>query len=260
MSGPRDPAPPIRLHWQADPVERPDALDTVILCGGRGTRAYPDTRDVPKPLLTVGRRPVVEHVMAVYEGHGCRRFVLATGYLSELFSERYGDREGPSEVVVVDTGLDADTAERLKRAAGHCRGDRFFATYGDGVGNIDLAELLTFHRDAGSWLTVTTVPLPSPYGTLVTDASGRVADFREKPRLDDHWINAGFFVVERKALELWAGDNLEREVLPDLARRGVLYAYRHRGFWRSMDTYKDRQELDALASGDTVPWLTTGQA
>lgn len=241
-------------------MERPGGLDTLILCGGRGNRAYPDTREVPKPLLTVGGLPIVEHVMAVYERHGCRRFVLATGYLTELFSERYTRHGGSSEVVVVDTGRDSDTGLRVSLAAEHCRGDRFFATYGDGVGNVDLSGLLRFHVDTGSWFTVTTVPLPSQYGTLVTDGTGRVVDFREKPRLEDHWINAGFFVVERKAFDVWAGDNLERDVLPDLADRGVLYAYRHHGFWRSMDTYKDRQELDGLASADPVPWLTTGHA
>lgn len=236
-------------------MERPGDLDTLILCGGRGTRAYPDTVEVPKPLLTVGALPIVEHVMAVYRRHDCRRFVLATGYRSEMFTERYGGPEGPSEVLVVDTGPDTDTGARVRLAAGHCRGRRFFATYGDGVGDVDLDELLRFHAATGAAVTVTTVPLPSQYGTLVTDDSGRVVDFREKPRLDDHWINAGFFVVEREALEVWAGDNLERDVLPDLAGRGSLYAYRHRGFWRSMDTYKDRQELDALASGGRPPWL-----
>ena len=237
-------------------MEDPATLDTLILCGGRGTRAYPDTRDLPKPLLTVGGRPIVEQVMAVYRRHGCKRFVLATGYLSEMFEERYSAGQGPEEIAVVDTGPETDTGRRVSLAAGHCRGPRFFATYGDGVGNVDLESLLRAHLDSGAWVTVTTVPLPSQYGTLVTDDTGRVVDFREKPRLEDHWINAGFFVVERRALDVWAGDNLERDVLPDLARRGVLYAYRHRGFWRSMDTYKDRQELDVLASGTVLPWLT----
>jgi glucose-1-phosphate cytidylyltransferase len=237
-------------------MEDPGALDTLILCGGRGTRAYPDTRDVPKPLLTVGGRPIVEHVMEVYRRHGCLRFVLATGYLSELFEQRYSGGATAGEIAVVDTGTDTDTGRRVVLAAEHCRGPRFFATYGDGVGNVALTDLLRAHLESGAWLTVTTVPLPSQYGTLVIDDAGRVVDFREKPRLEDHWINAGFFVVERRALEVWAGDNLERDVLPDLAERGVLYAYRHRGFWRSMDTYKDRQELDVLASGPSLPWLT----
>ena len=243
-------------------MNRPDALDTLILCGGRGIRAYPETRDTPKPLLPVAGRPIIEHVMATYERYGCRRFVLATGYRSELFTGHYGSPSGGSafhgsgsDIDVVDTGLETGTGRRVHLAAPLCRGPRFFLTYGDGVGNVDLAALLRFHCGAGASVTVTTVPLPSQYGTLVTDASGRVVDFREKPHLEDHWINAGFFVVEKDDLALWQGDNLERSVLPELATRGGLYAYRHHGFWRSMDTYKDRQELERLASGGKPPWL-----
>ena len=241
------------------PAESMDtgALDTLILCGGQGTRSYPDTLDVPKPLLPVGGRPIVEHVMAVYERGGCRRFVLAAGYKAELFHHRYqpGCTAGGARVDVVDTGVDTATGRRVVLAAPECQGERFFLTYGDGVADIDLSALLGFHLRSGALVTVTTVPLPSPYGTLVSDPAGRVSEFREKPRLEDHWINAGFFVVEKEALAVWEGDDLERDVLPALAGRGGLYAYRHRGFWRSMDTYKDRQELDAIASGADVPWL-----
>jgi glucose-1-phosphate cytidylyltransferase len=230
---------------------RPADLETVILCGGRGTRAFPDTVQVPKPLLEVGGAPMVEHVMGVFAGQGCRRFLLATGYRQELFTDRYGQ---DGRVRALDTGLDTDTGERVARAAPFCSGDRFFLTYGDGVGDVDLDALLAFHLSRPALVTVTTVPLPSPYGTLSSDASGRVTHFHEKPRLDDHWINAGFFVVERTALEHWRGANLETDVLPDLARRGSLFAYRHRGFWKSMDTFKDRQELQALAGSGRPPW------
>ena len=231
----------------------PSALSTLILCGGRGTRAYPDSVQVPKPLLEVGQRPIVEHVMGTYARHGCSRFVLATGYRHELFEQRYPP--GPEQnVVVVDTGVDTDTGDRVARTADRCPGPRFFATYGDGVGNVDLRALLRFHCGSGADITVTTVPLPSPYGTLETAPDGRVTEFREKPRLTDHWINAGFFVIERRALDSWGGANLEQDVLPAMADRGVLFAYRHRGFWKSMDTFKDRQELNRLAEEGTPPW------
>ena len=232
-----------------------DALDVLILCGGRGTRAYPDTVDLPKPLLKVGGMPIVEHIMAIYRQAGCRRFVLAAGYRADLFEDRYRDPGPDVSIVVVDTGVDTDTGRRVALAAPACTGDSFFLTYGDGVGNVDLGRLLAFHREAAALTTVTTVPLPSQYGTIAADHDGRVTEFREKPRLEDHWINAGFFVVERRALGHWQGDNLEREVLPALARRGGLFAYRHRGFWRSMDTYKDRQELESLAAAGAPPWL-----
>lgn len=229
-------------------------LDVVILCGGRGTRAYPDTVELPKPLLPVGGIPILEHVMGIYARQGCRRFILATGYLGHQIAERYASPPDGIEVVCVDTGEDTETGERLRRAAAYVRGDRFFATYADGVADIDLHALLTLHLERGALATVTTVALPSQYGILESDLSGRIHDFQEKPRLPDHWINAGFFVFERAALDHWQGEVLERDVLPALASVGGLYAYRHRGFWKSMDTYKDRQELDALVRSATPPW------
>ena len=127
-------------------------------------------------------------------------------------------------------------------------------TYGDGLGSVDLGALLDFHRGHGGAMTVTGVPLPSPYGTMEWDETGRVNRFVEKPRLTDHWINAGFFVVEKRALDRWEGDDLERQVMPAMAAEGELYIYRHTGFWRSMDTYKDALELSDLCREGEEPW------
>jgi glucose-1-phosphate cytidylyltransferase len=135
-------------------------------------------------------------------------------------------------------------------------GGTFFATYGDGLGSVDLRQLLEFHRSHGGAVTVTTVPLPSPYGTLEWDETGRVTRFVEKPSLPDHWINAGFFVMEERVIESFRGDDLERDVLPALADRGELYVHKHFGFWRSMDTYKDALELSALCKEGDGPWTT----
>ncbi|MHB8669697.1 MAG: sugar phosphate nucleotidyltransferase [Acidimicrobiales bacterium] len=231
-----------------------EGLEVVILCGGRGTRAYPDTVELPKPLLTVGELPIVEHVMAIYAAQGHRRFVLATGHLGELIAERYAEPAPGRQVRVVDTGADTQTGERLRLAADHVEGERFFATYADGVGDVDLDRLLATHDRSGALATVTTVPLPSQYGTLVADQSGRVTAFQEKPILADRWINAGFFVLDRAVFGCWRGQVLESEVLPALCERGVLYAYRHPGFWKSMDTFKDRQELTAMAQTGDPPW------
>lgn len=233
------------------------SLEVIILCGGRGTRAYPDTLELPKPLLDIGDAPIVEHVMRIYAGHGHTRFVLAAGYLGELLADRYARPPAglDVEISVVDTGSETETGERLRRAAQHVDGDRFFATYADGVGDVDLAELVAFHDRRSALATVTTVPLPSQYGTLETDGYGRVQMFREKPRLPDHWINAGFFVFQRAVFDHWHGEVLENEVLPALADAGKLFAYRHNGFWKSMDTYKDRQALTSLVEGGAPPWL-----
>lgn len=225
----------------------------VILCGGRGTRAYPLTETLPKPLLPVHGRPVVEHVMSLYARRGVTRFVLALGYLGDRIEKHFAGR-GEWQIDFVDTGLDTNTGERVRRCAPRV-GERFFCTYADGLGDVDLSALLRAHLDSGAQATVTTVPLPSPYGTLDIDESGTVRGFREKPRLFDHWINAGFFVFEPGVLARVPGQDLEREVLPALAAEGSLHAHRHTGFWHSLDTYKHLQELEALAAeGERPPW------
>jgi glucose-1-phosphate cytidylyltransferase len=224
---------------------------TVILCGGKGTRAYPHTVDLPKPLLEVAGQPVLRHVMELYAGQGYTRFVLAAGFKHELVREFA--RDLPWDVEVVDTGEDTNTGGRILRCRDLVDGS-FFATYADGLGNVDLEELARFHAGHAGAATLTTVPLPSQYGTLDCDGDGRVQNFREKPVLPDHWINGGFFVFDRRVFDGWEGEDLERDVLPALGRRGELFAYRHRGFWKSMDTYKDALELTKLCGEGEPPW------
>ena len=230
-------------------------MKTVILCGGRGTRAYPHTVDLPKPLLDVGNVPILFHLMNIYARQGFEDFVLAAGFRSDLIERFTDDLPRHWNVEVADTGEDTGTGERIRRCRGRL-GQTFLATYGDGLGAVDLEALLAYHASHQGAATVTTVPLPSPYGTLEWDESGRVQRFIEKPRLDDHWINAGFFVMDECAFDHWRGDDLEREVLPALAAAGELYAYRHSGFWRSMDTYKDALELSALCREGGGPWTS----
>lgn len=231
-------------------------MRTVILCGGRGTRAYPSTLEVPKPLLPVGDRPVLAHLMGIYAAQGHTDFILAAGYKRDHIEAFAATLPAPWSVEVVDTGEDTNTGGRVRQVAERA-GEEFFLTYADGLGNVDLAALLAFHRGHPGAATLTTVPLPSQYGTLDVDEAGRVHGFREKPRLHDHHINAGFFVLERRVLELWPepGEDLEREVLPALGDRDELYAFAHLGFWRSMDTYKDAVDLGALCAEGPGPWL-----
>jgi len=226
---------------------------TLILCGGKGTRAYPHTAELPKPLLEVGGRPLLQHVMEIYADQGWRDFVLAAGFrhdLIEQFAELLPDSW---RVDVVDTGESANTGERVAKCR-HLLGGRFLMTYGDGLGDVDLAKLVSFHAAHRGSGTVTTVPLVSQYGTLDLSADGRVEQFREKPQLRNHWINAGFFVFDDEAFEWWDGADLEQEVLPSLGAAGELFAYRHEGFWKSMDTYKDALELTALCDRRVPPW------
>jgi glucose-1-phosphate cytidylyltransferase len=245
-------------------VDRTGApLRTVILCGGKGTRAYPQSLEIPKPLISVGESPLLLHLMRIYAGQGFGEFVLAAGYRSDLlreFAQHLSEQAETARwrVEVVDTGEETGTGARIARCAEATElGGRFMATYGDGLGAVDLRSLIEFHTSQRGAFTVTAVPLPSPYGTIESDEGGLVRRFLEKPRLRDHWINAGFFVVERRAFEIWEGDDLEREVLPALATKGELFAYRHEGFWKSMDTYKDALELSALCQEGEGPWMTS---
>jgi glucose-1-phosphate cytidylyltransferase len=193
--------------------------------------------------------------MDIYAGQGITDFVLAAGYRHDVIEGYAPLLPAEWNVEVVDTGDDCDTGERVTACLDRA-GDEFLLTYGDGVGDVDITALLSRHRQHGGSATVTVVPLPSQYGTLVVTADGRVSDFREKPVLTDHLINAGFFVMRRSAFDQGAGPSLERDILPDLGHRGELFVYRHDGFWRSMDTHKDIAELNALASGEGPPWLS----
>jgi len=229
-------------------------VKTVILCGGKGTRAYPHTVDVPKPLLHVGGRPVLQHVLDIFAAQGFRSFVLAAGYRCEMIEEFAKTLDDELDVLVRDTGEDTGTGGRILACADDV-GSVFFATYADGLGNVDLRALRDYHCGHEGSATVTTVPLPSPYGTLDFDGGRRVRAFREKPRLPDHRINAGFFAFDRGVFDRWEGDDLEREVLPALAEGGELFAFDHDGFWKSMDTYKESLDLTELCQRGHPPWL-----
>ena len=231
-------------------------MRTLILCGGKGTRAYPHTVEVPKPLLEVAKRPVLEHLMEIYAAQGFTDFVLAAGYKIEVIEAFAAELDRAWTVEVVDTGEDTNTGGRVRRCADRLD-DTFFLTYADGLGNVDLGALAAFHRGHPGAASLTTVPLPSQYGTLDLDGSGRVQAFKEKPRLPDHPINAGFFVLDQRAFDLWPdpGEDLERDVLPALGAVGELFAFTHLGFWKSMDTYKDAVKLGTLCADGPGPWL-----
>jgi glucose-1-phosphate cytidylyltransferase len=209
-------------------------------------------------MLPVGGRPVLEHLLHVFARQGATRFVLAAGYLADVIVGWARTLPDDWQVDVVDTGDETATGERIRRCADRL-GDRFFATYGDGLADVDLTGLLADHGAGvakGGLGTVTTVPLPCPYGITDADESGAVTRFVEKPLLADHRINGGFLVFEASVFDVWSGIDLEREVLPALADRRSLYTHRHDGFWRSLDTYKDQSELEALAVPGSEPWFS----
>ena len=242
------------------PATRPPVA---ILCGGRGTRLQEHTQEIPKPLVEIGGRPIVWHVIQLYAVQGFRRFLLATGYKGELIERFVAECEWPEGVSVAcaDTGLETPTGGRIKLLEEQlAEEERFCATYADGVANIDLGALLEFHAGHGALASMTVVRPELQFGVTELDGDdGRVTGFREKPR-SEHWINGGFFCMQRDALGYLEPDSvLEREPLERLAAEGELRAYRHEGFWECMDTYKDAVALNDLWASGEAPWRLWGQ-
>ena len=259
---------------------KPAELDAVILCGGLGTRLREETEFKPKPMVEIGARPILWHIMRRYHRFGVRRFVLCLGYKGDVIRDyflNYRLREGDVtvklrshevrihgedvaedwEVVLTDTGDETMTGGRLKRALRHVRGEHFFATYGDGVADIDLKALLAAHTKGKRLATVTAVHPSSRYGEIDV-AHGAVRTFTEKPQVANGWINGGFFVFARAAFEGVSDDPgvvLETDVLPALAARSQLSAYQHDGFWQCMDTYREMLALNQVWARGNAPWL-----
>lgn len=242
-----------------------------------------DATTTKKELVEIGGRPILWHVMKIYAAYGHTNFILTLGHGAEKikryfleyepmnrdFTIRLGRSDAISyhqsnaeenwRVTLAHTGLDARKGARIYRVAQHIDTDTFLVTYGDGVGDVDLDALLAFHRRHGRLATVTGVHPRSQYGVLEIDENDQIRGFGEKPRLD-YWINAGFMAFERKVLDYLAGGDdvdLERETLPQLAADGQLMVYRHAGFWRSMDTFKDALELEAVWC-ESAPWKAWG--
>lgn len=244
-------------------------MKVAILAGGRGTRLGGETLIRPKPMVQVGDRPIIQHIMEHYAHFGITEFVVALGYMGDQISEYLLDLQrrsrlrpdgpGPAQwtLDLVDTGLDTDTGGRVKRLAPYLGDQAFMLTYGDGVADVDLRRLQAFHRAHGRLGTVTAVHPPPRFGQLHLDGD-KVARFDEKP-LNESLINGGFFVLEPAVIDLIDGDDtsFEHDPLNRLVARGELMAYRHESFWRCMDNQRDKEYLDGLwASGDVrwQPW------
>jgi glucose-1-phosphate cytidylyltransferase len=228
----------------------------VILCGGRGTRLRERTESLPKPLVEIGDKPIVWHVISIYAAQGFRRFRLLTGYKGEQIERWAEQTEWPSgvEVSCIDTGLDTPTGGRVKVAGPSLPPGPFCLTYADGVADIDLSALVRAHTERGGLATVTVVRPSLQFGVAELGEGDRVLGFEEKPALD-RWINGGFFCFEPGVLDYLEEDSvLEREPLERLAADGQLNAYRHEGFWDCMDTYKDSILLNDMWKSGVPPW------
>jgi glucose-1-phosphate cytidylyltransferase len=253
-------------------------MKVVILAGGRGTRLAEETVSRPKPMVEIGSRPILWHLMKIYESHGFDEFVVACGYRGELIKEYFSSllvhsndyridlKDGSRHVVsngcpdwrvwLIDTGVDTMTGGRLRRLRQWLDDETVLVTYGDGLADVDLGALVRFHRSHGKAATVTAVRPPARFGALTVDAEQRVQRFSEKPQAGEGWINGGFFVFEPWVFDLFTDDQtiLERGPLETLARNGELMAYPHNGFWQPMDTLRDRQHLEELWAAGNPPW------
>ncbi|MBV9611573.1 MAG: glucose-1-phosphate cytidylyltransferase [Acidobacteriaceae bacterium] len=255
-------------------------MKVVILCGGLGTRMREETEFRPKPLVDVGGRPILWHIMKLYAHYGFRDFTLCLGYKGSMIKEYFLNYEAMNNdfticlgrkaqikfndnheeqdfyVTLAETGADSMTGGRVKRVQRYLQSeDRFMVTYGDGVSDVNICKLIDFHRTHGKLATVTTFRPVSRFGILDISAKNQVQNFIEKPK-SDAWASAGYFVFERKVLDYLDGDDtvLEREPLERLAREGQLMAYNHEGFFYAMDTYREYQILNELWKSGEAPW------
>lgn len=254
-------------------------MKTVILAGGLGTRIAEETSLRPKPMVEIGGKPILWHIMKIYSAHGVNDFIICCGYkgyvIKEYFAnyflhmsdvtfdmeknqmevhQRYAE---PWRVTLVDTGEETLTGGRLKRVAPYLEGEEAFCfTYGDGVSDVNIAKLIAFHRDQGLLATLTSVYPPGRFGALDIHTDARVTSFKEKPKGDGGQINGGFFVLSPKVIDLIQGDQTiwEREPMEKLAQSNQLNAFRHDGFWQPMDTLRDKQLLEELWTSGNAPW------
>ena len=252
-------------------------MKTVLLAGGLGMRLAEETTVIPKPMVEIGGKPILWHIMNMYAAHGFCEFIVALGYKAEVVKNYFlnfysvnndlsidlasGDvtvhhgRQPCWKVHLVDTGAATDTGGRILRLRKWTGEEPFMMTYGDGLSNVDLRKLVAFHRDHGKLATVTSVRPPARFGGIRFNGNA-VAEFEEKPPTGEGWINGGFFVLEPGIFDYIAGDKtiFERDPLEKLAREGQLIAWRHEGFWQAMDTMREKKLLEHLWESKEAPW------
>jgi len=254
-------------------------MKVLILAGGLGSRISEETTIKPKPMIELGGRPILWHIMKIYSTYDYNEFIILCGYkgymIKEFFANYYRHRSDltidlannsisylknhaePWKVTLIDTGLETLTGGRIKRVQEYVGNEPFMLTYGDGVADIDISKLVEFHKSHGKLMTMTSVLPEGRFGALNIDDSNMVDSFKEKPKGDGSWINGGYFVCQPEVFNYIAGDKtiFEREPLEKLAKEGELYTYKHNGFWRPMDTLRDKVLLEDMVENKTAPWI-----
>lgn len=254
-------------------------MKVLILAGGLGSRLSEETILKPKPMVEIGGKPILWHIMKIYSHYGFNEFIILCGYKGYLIKEYFANyyhhmsdmtvdmttnsithhvnHAEPWKVTLVDTGLETMTGGRIKKVQKYIDNEPFMLTYGDGVSDIDISELIKFHNSHGRAITMTSVQPEGKYGAIQLEGN-QVTAFQEKPKGDGAWINAGFFACQPEVLNYISdGDKVifEREPLEALANAGELYAYKHEGFWKAMDTQRDKFQLEELIEKNTAPWI-----
>ena len=253
-------------------------MKAVILAGGFGTRLSEETVIKPKPMIEIGGKPILWHIMKIYSHYGVNDFIICLGYkgymIKEYFANYFLHQSDvtfimpenkmkvhnnycePWKVTLIDTGEDVLGGGRIKRVEKYVGDDTFCLTYGDGVSDVNIKKLIAFHKEKGKHATITAVQPPGRFGSLEIDKQSSVLRFIEKPRGDNSWINGGFFVLEKEIFDLIKGDKTYWEGYPlrQLAKEGQLAAYKHQGFWLPMDTLRDKNKLDELWAAKEAPW------
>ena len=255
-------------------------IKVVILAGGLGTRLMEETEARPQPMVEIGGKPIIWHIMKIYEHYGFNDFILCLGYKATYIKEyfynyylhnsditielannkievHYSNSES-FKVTLIDTGLNTNTAGRIKRIKHHLKDETFMLTYGDGVANINIKNLIDFHMRHGKLVTLTSIQVPGRFGNIQIGQDGQVEHFQEKPEGDGMWINGGFFVLEPKIFDYLEGDmdnvQWEKGPLLKIAEECQLVAYKHKGFWKCMDALRDRLELEEMWSSGKAEW------
>lgn len=255
-------------------------MKVLILAGGLGSRLSEETTLKPKPMVEIGGKPILWHIMKIYSSYGFNEFVILCGYKGYMIKEyfahyflhmadltidmttntitHHNSHAEPWKVTLVDTGLDTMTGSRIKKVKDYVGNGPFMLTYGDGVSDVNITDLISYHKRHGKAITMTSVQPEGRYGSLIVNDEQKVLSFQEKPQGDGAWINAGFFVCQHEVFDyIPEGDTIifEREPLENLAKAGQLYAFKHGGFWKPMDTQRDKNQLEELIEKNKAPWI-----
>lgn len=254
-------------------------MKVLILAGGLGSRLSEETSIKPKPMVEIGGKPILWHIMKIYSSFGFNDFVILCGYKGYIIKsyfanyyrhladmtvdmanntiEYHKNHAEPWKVTLIDTGVDTMTGGRIKRVQEYVGNEPFMLTYGDGVGDVDIKKLVDFHNNHRKILTMTSVLPEGRFGALDIDESNKVRNFQEKPKGDGSWINGGFFVCQPQVFDYIAGEKtiFEKDPLENLAKDNQLYTYKHHGFWKPMDTQRDKTQLEELIENNKAPWI-----